>query len=189
MIIPDQKRAVTAWAEFLFAAQGIPIPTDRILWGNQDANTTRPYCTVLYTGGAPRGNAPEFRGSKTTEGDARQYWQGTATLSFTFVGVTKRTSLDEDADSFASLMAIAVHDMDAGANLAAAGMSVQSVSELPAQDALTGQSQWETRASLDVLFNGAQVYVSSPGIVETVPVTGTTEPPTPVGTVEVTSTP
>jgi hypothetical protein len=187
VIIADQKRAVLAWVQSIISTQGLSVPLDRVVWGNQDSMVPRPYCQLLYTGGTKRGNAPEHRGAGGD--DARDYWQGTATVSVTFVGPVARTSLDDDADSLATEFAVAVHDFDLGEPLAAAGLAVQTFTELPAQDALTGQSQWETRASVDVTFNAALIYTSSPGSVETVPVTGTTEPPTPIGTFTVSTSP
>ena len=183
MILPVQKRAVREWVAAMLDAAGKAIPLERIINGNADTQTTRPYVQILWPGGTRRGPAPERR---TRPGNI--HWartDGTATVSITVVGVAARTSYDDAADAFTVEMLLRVNDYDIASPLYAANLSVQGVTELPNQDALTGQSQWETRASLDITFNTAGVVTSDKGIVETVVIDGTTEPPSPIGTIEI----
>ena len=183
MMLPSHKRAVRQWVADALADAGKAIPLERIVWGNQDAvSLARPYVLMLATGSTRRGNAPE---PKAIGDDRQSRTTSTATVSITIVGPTQRQSLDDDADAYLAELAARLQVPDLDQPLVDAGLSVAGVSELPSLDAITGQSQWETRAALDVTFNAAVVVTTTPGAVETAEVSGTTEPPTPIGTVEI----
>jgi hypothetical protein len=190
VILPVQKRALRQWVADALAEAGKPIPLDRIVNGNIDADVQRPAVQIIWPGSTRRGPAPERR----TIGDpgSEEHWSrtdGTATVSITVIGVPNRLSYDDDADAYTVELLALVNDHDLGAQLDAVGLGVAGVTHLPNLDALTGQSQWETRAALDITFNTAIIVTSTPGIVQTAVVDGTTEPPTPIGEFEVTTAP
>jgi hypothetical protein len=187
VILPEHKRAVRLWVEGILADAGKPIPLARIVNGNADSQTTRPYAQLLWTGNTARGPAPERRTVGTPGNEERRAkTTGTGTVSVTIVGPVARESYDDEADAYATELAARVSDHDLGQPLRDANMSVAGPPSLQqGLDALTGQSQWETRAAVDVTFNTAVVVTSTPGIVHTAVVSGTTEPPAPIGTIEV----
>lgn len=190
MMLASQKRAARDWLIGILADLPTVIPAERVVWGNQDANAPRPYVQLLYTAGARQGPAPERVGVGAPGFEEKSSTTvGTGTISITVVGVAARDSLDQDADSFVAELASRVTDHDFGYPLDGTGLAVQTFTELLGLASLTGQSQWETRAALDVTFNVGVDYRSTPGIVETVVIDGTTEPPTPIGTFEVTTSP
>jgi hypothetical protein len=186
MILPSQILAVRQWVADALADAGKPIPLERILQGNQDANTQRPYVELLVTGAIARGPVAERRASGSGAAlERRQHNVGQATVSITVVGPVARESLAEGASSYIPELYIRTQAQDISDPLDAAGLGLLSSTQILGVDALTGQSQYETRATLDLAFNTNIVLVQTPGAVSTVPVTGTTEPPTPIGTVEV----
>jgi hypothetical protein len=176
---------VRQWVFDCLAAAGKPIPLERIVNGNADAATQRPYVMLLWPGSTRRGPAPERRVLSDDSHWART--DGTATCSITVVGVAARQSYDDEADAYTVELLARVNDHDLAAPIIAANLGVAGVVSLPGQDRLTGQSQWETRASLDITFSTAVVVTSTPGIVQTAVVDGTTEPPTPIGEIEITA--
>jgi hypothetical protein len=193
MMLPSHKRAARAWVVAALADAGKPIPLERVVWSNQDAPTlARPYILIYGTGGTRRGPAPERR-STGDHGAATHTARtdGTGTLSFTVVGPVQRESLDDDADAYLAELTprLVLEELSGAPNpLPAAGLSVASASEAPGLDSLTGASQWETRAALDVTFSTAVVVTSTPGTVRAVEVEGTTTPPPSlIGSFEVSS--
>ena len=165
----------------MLANAGKPIPLDRIVNGNADTQTMRPYVQLIWTGGTRRGPAPERRtiGAPGFE----EKWErtsGTATCSITVVGVVDRDSYDDDADAYTVELAARLTNHDLSQPIRDANLAVAGDTELPSLDALTGQSQWETRSALDVLFTTAVVVTTQPGIVQTAVIDGTTDPPTPI---------
>jgi len=110
---------------------------------------------------------------------------GPSTVSITFVGPVNSESFDDDAAEFAAQLEPQLWAPDLSEGYESAGLSVQATSVTTGIESITGQSQHETRATLDITWNTGTVTTSTPGTVAEVEITATTEPPTIVDTITV----
>lgn len=183
LLLAAQRRAVRQWIADGLAAAGKPIPLDRIAPTPQDAvKLTRPYVEVDVTGSTKLGPAPERR-SYGDHGAATHtnYQPATTTVSISIVGAVDIASLDDDPGEYVAQLEPQLWAPDVAEVLRAANLSVNAVITPGRVDRLTGQSQWERRAVMDVVFNHTTLATSQPGTVAQTEITGTTEPPTPIG--------
>ena len=182
MMLTSQQRAVRAWVVAALADAGKPIPIERVVWGPQDSPpVARPYVLLGLTGSTTRSPRPELWATGD-HGASTQYARtdGTSSVSITVVGVVARESLDDGAAAYLAELTprLQLEELDGQPNpLEAANLAVTGRNEFPAVDRLVNTSQWETRATLDVTFLTAVVVTQTPGTVQTVEITGTTEPP------------
>lgn len=183
MMLSDQERAIRQWVFDALAHAAKPIPLEHIVWSNQSGGLPRPHVLLIPTGGTRRGPAPGQR----AEGDhgastLHTRTDGTGSVSITVVGVVARESLDDAARAYTAELLPRLQMADIDQPLRDANLAVSAVTDLPSLDRITGDSQWATRAALDVTFTTAIVVTSQPGTVQEVEVTGTTEPPSDLGT-------
>lgn len=183
-MLPSQRRAVLAWVTQGLADAGVPIPADRVVPAPQDAaELARPYALLTVTGSTVLGPRPE----QTIEGETlRSNRPGTASISITIVGAVDVKSYDDEPASYIGPLEGALWLPDAQAGLDAAGLAVNAVTPIADAGArLKGDAQWEPRAALDVTFNLSIDTTAAVEPVSEVEITGTTDPPVPIGTITV----
>jgi hypothetical protein len=181
MLLSSQITVVRQWIVDAIAAcpELDPVPLERVVWSDQDwPDRAYPYVLLSYTGSVEQGLSPaqwidDADDEITRTGD-------NTTLSITAVNKPSDTAPTDaqQASSYIRELKARLKSF-AGDSLRLAQLAIRDVNVALGISQIQGLSQWESRAALDITFGHAATISETPGVIETVEVTGTTTPATP----------